>query len=377
MPPLRILHAPENTASNPQNLAEAERAIGLNSRSVAFHPPPFGYHSDEVLWADNPPLPVRELRRYRLLLRALRSFDVVHFNFGLSITPPWVPPGAAPPGESSPRLRRIYRIYSHAVEQRDLPLLHRAGLGIAVTFQGDDARQGDHISGLAVNPVSEVGPTYYTPAGDEHKRRRIARWDRYADRIYALNPDLLHVLPKRARFLAYASVDPRIWTPVPPANEVPLIVHAPTHRGIKGSRFIIEAVERLQQRGLRFDFRLVEGLTQREARTLYERADVVVDQLLLGWYGGLAVEAMALGKPVVCYIRTEDLRFLPGEMREEIPVVRASPGTVFDVLEGLIKAPREERVAVGTRGRRYIERWHDPLRIAEALRRDYEAIGRR
>jgi glycosyltransferase involved in cell wall biosynthesis len=370
--PLRILHAPENTGANPQSLAEAERELGLDSWCVAFHPGAFGYRSDEVLWGDQPSLHVRELRRLRLLLRALRSFDVVHFNFGLTLMPPWVPPAAAPRDEENPWLRRIWRSYARLVEQRDLPLLKAARKGLVVTFQGDDARQGDVSSRFEVNSVADAG--YYSQASDEHKRLRIARFARWADRIYSLNPDLLHVLPERARFMPYANIDPREWRPVPSQNIVPLVVHAPTHRGVKGTAHVLETVARLRRNGIRFDFALVENMDRVEARRLYERADVLVDQLLVGWYGGVAVEAMALGKTVVAYIREEDLRFLPGAMRDALPVISATPASLEGVLERLLTAPRETLAGMGARGRAYVERWHDPVRIADALRRDYEAI---
>jgi glycosyltransferase involved in cell wall biosynthesis len=372
---LRILHAPENTGANPHGLAAAEREIGLDSRSVAFHRPAFGYAVDDVLWDDDPSLPTREWRRLKLVRAALRDVDVVHFNFGLSFTSPWVPPGAEPPGETHPRLRRAYRLWSRVAEQRDLPLLRRARRGIAVTFQGDDARQGDRLASFAVNPLAELPPHYYTSAGDAHKRTRIARWDRYADRIYALNPDLLHVLPARAAFLPYANVDPRRWTVVAPSNDVPVVVHAPTHQGIKGSRFVLAALDALRERGVRFELALVEGMSRDEARRTYERADVFVDQLLLGWYGGVAVEAMALGKPVVCYVRDDDLRFVPEGMREELPIVRATPGDVELVLRRLLEAPPAERAAIGARSRAFVERWHDPLAIARRLAADYAAIA--
>ncbi len=58
--------------------------------------------------------------------------------------------------------------------------------------------------------------------------------------------------------------------------------------------------------GVRFEFTLVEGLHREEAKRLYERADLFVDQLILGWYGGVAVELMALGKPVIAHIRPGD-----------------------------------------------------------------------
>ena len=372
--PLRILHAPENTGGHPQGLVEAERELGLASVGVALHPTPFGYSSDEILLADDPGLVMREWRRLRLLRRALREFDVVHFNFGLSLTSPYVPPGAAPPGESHAALRRLYRAFTRIVEQRDLPLLKRAGRGIVVTFQGDDARQGDRLAAFDVNPLGELPPHYYTPAGDAHKRVRIDRWRRSADRIYALNPDLLQLLPPGSRFVPYASVDPRAWTPSPPEHDVPLVVHAPTHQGIKGTRFVLEALDRLRAEGARFELALVEGRSRDEARALYERADLVVDQLLLGWYGGVAVEAMALGKPVVCYLREGDLAFVPEIMRSELPIVRADPSNVYEVLARLIRAGRDELVALGARSRRYVERWHDPAQIAAEIASDYRAI---
>jgi hypothetical protein len=371
---LRVLHTPENTGGHPQGLVEAERKLGLASTGIALHSTPFGYPSDEILLVDDPTLVAREWRRLRLLRRALREFDVVHFNFGLSLTSPYVPPGAAPPNESHAALRRLYRAFTRVVEQRDLPLLKRAGRGIVVTFQGDDARQGDRLARFDVNPLGELPPHYYTPAGDAHKRVRIERWGRWADRIYSLNPDLLHVLPAGSRFVPYASVDPRAWTPSPPAHEVPLVVHAPTHQGIKGTRFVLQALDRLRAEGARFELALVEGRTRDEARTLYERADLVVDQLLLGWYGGVAVEAMALGKPVVCYLRDEDLSFLPEAMRGELPIVRADPSSVYDVLARLIRCGRDELVALGLRSRAYVERWHDPARIAAEVASDYRAI---
>ena len=64
-----------------------------------------------------------------------------------------------------------------------------------------------------VHFVHHVPPGYYTDETDRHKRERIAFFDRHADLIYAVNPDLLNVLPARAQFLPYASVDPREWDP--------------------------------------------------------------------------------------------------------------------------------------------------------------------
>ncbi len=363
---------------HPAGLAAAERELGLESTAVVFSRPAFGYDADGVVWDDGDRPLVCELKRWRLLLRALRDFDVVHFNFGSTVAPQRIPADA--PGveiATSPR-DRAYRAYSRFLEQRDLPLLKRAGKAVFVTFQGDDARQGDVSARLRVNGASEAAPGHYTPASDVDKRRRIAGFDRYADGIYALNPDLLRVLPPRARFVPYAHVDPRTWQPgQPPGRGRPLVLHAPTNREIKGTRFVLDAVSRLHAEGVEFDFELVEGLTQSELKARCARADLVVDQLLVGWYGGLAVEAMALGRPVVSYLREEDLTGVPREMREQLPLIRAEPSTIYGVLKEMLTTRRRDLAELGRRSRDYVVRWHDPRSVAQQLIADYEAAVRR
>ena len=44
---------------------------------------------------------------------------------------------------------------------------------------------------------------------------------------------------------------------------------------------------------------------RQQARELYARADIVVDQLNAGWYGLFAIESMAYGKPVVTHLDEE------------------------------------------------------------------------
>jgi len=90
------------------------------------------------------------------------------------------------------------------------------------------------------------------------------------------------------------------------------------------------------------------------------------------------VEVMALERPVVAYLRDEDLGYLPAEMRDDIPVISAQPDTIYDVLKELLTTRRSELAEIGRRGRAYVGRWHDPLRIAAGIVADYEAaVARR
>jgi glycosyltransferase involved in cell wall biosynthesis len=374
--PLRVLHCPALVGGHAPGLAAAERELGVDSWTLALEPSPYGYPSDEVVWDGGDGRVVRELKRLRLLPRVLRDFDVVHFNFGSTLMPGRLARERLPADRARSLRMRALGTYWWLLQQLDLPLLARAGKAIFVTFQGDDARQGDvAMPRFPENLDAELEPGYYSPPSDANKRRRIARFDRYASGIYALNPDLLRVLPARGRFLPYAHLDSRKWEPAAPAGSGSRlrVLHAPTNRGIKGTRFLIEAVARLQREGVDFEFELVTGRTQAELRSLYQSADVVVDQLLLGWYGGLAVEAMALERPVIAYIREDDLSFVPAEMRAEIPVVRAEPRTIHAVLRQLLTKRPGELAELGRRGRDYVRRWHDPAQIASELVPEYEA----
>jgi glycosyltransferase involved in cell wall biosynthesis len=375
--PLRVLHCPDNVGGHPAALARAERAVGLDSVAVTLDASPFGYMVDETLWDHRDPRVRREVARWRLLWRAVRAYDIVHFNFGSTILPSCA--GArSGPGTSARGLpaRVAWAAYRRLLWLRDLPLLRRLGKGIVVTYQGDDVRQGDWSERHGRLRVADLEPGYYTASSDRARRIAVRRFDRYAHRIYALNPDLLHVLPAKATFLPYASVDPRTWTPSNgPHERPPVVLHAPTHRGIKGTRYVLDAVRRLRDEGVAFDFVLVEGLRHDEARRLYARSDLLVDQLLVGWYGGLAVECMALGKPVICYIREEDLGFLPDGMRADLPIIRATPATLADVLRLWLTSRRLELPRVGRHSRAYVERWHDPIQIATRLKGMYETVA--
>lgn len=369
---LKILHCPDLVGGNPYGIAKAERAIGLTSHCVALRPHPFGYPADQILSSGGEI--AAQIARWRLLALAMGDYDVIHFNFGQSTMPQRIPEDLSSKRGYPIWARRLYNAYASALELKDLKLLKRVGKCIVMTYQGDDARQGDFLrSRYKISPADESG--YYTLESDRLKRERIETVNQYADAIFALNPDLLHVLPASARFMPYANLDIASIQPVSPRSRaIPVVVHAPSHQGAKGTRFVLDAVKRLKSEGIRLEFVLVEGLSHAEAMSLYADADLLIDQLLVGWYGGLGVELMALGKPVVAYIREEDMGFIPSAMRADLPVVNATPGSIYEVLRELLTVRRHELGTLGMRSRRYVEAWHDPIRVASMLKTTYERV---
>lgn len=365
--PLRVLHCPWNVAGQSAQLAAAERRLGADSRCVVIEETAQGFPADAALARPGARILARETARWRLLWRAVVWADVVHFSFGQSCLVPHAFPGLETLRWRNP-LAGVWRLYCRAVWLKDLPLLAAMGKTLAVTWQGDDARQHDRSLRLFdVSIAKALGEEYYRPGSDGWKRRTIAEFARYAPLHYALNPDLLHVLPERTCFLPYASLDPFSVTPSLPSLDPErslVFAHAPSHRGAKGTQYLLDAAARLTAEGAAFRLELVEGLPRAQAMRRYLECDVVIDQLLAGWYGGLGVEAMALGKPVVAYIRKSDLERIDAAFLDDLPVVDAAPDRIYDVMKRLIAMPRAELHALGARSRAFAERWHDPLVLA-------------
>jgi hypothetical protein len=375
---IKVLHAPTTVGGNAHNLSVALNLLGIESTSLALVQNYLQYPVDIVVWSKNDGFIAREIKRIKAIYYELKSFDLIHFNFGTTIATPSIYPrldelSLGFKGFIKKLLGAFYRNNLQFVELYFLKLMNKP---VFVTYQGDDARQGGYcLEHFEISIATQVDSNYYNSASDAFKRRSINRLAKYAHQIYSLNPDLLHVLPLSAKFIPYSHILLDDWLPIySQLDNRPLrILHAPSHRKAKGTEILLNALNKLKLQGFDFELLLVEGVSNAEARKMYEKADVLVDQLFAGWYGGLAVELMALGKPTIVYIRDEDLKFIPVEMKAELPFIRATPFSIQEVLKDVIEMPRQELIALAQRSRSFVEKWHDPVKIASEIKNDYEA----
>ena len=164
-------------------------------------------------------------------------------------------------------------------------------------------------------------------------------------------------------------LDLRQYAPAPHQDRPrPVVLHAPSSRRRKGTEQVIAACE-----GLDVDLDIVEGLRHDEARRHYERADIVVDQLNAGWYGIFALEAMALGKPVLSYLRDEAVQETEQALGAEVPIVRITKETLRDRIAEVAGSP-DERRRIGASSRAYVEQVHDADKGADRLIEIYRSL---
>lgn len=301
---MRVTHAPVNTAGIPWANVEALRRKGVDARLVVFNRYKLHPEADRDL-ALPTGLLRRQPRQWAALARLLPQTDVFHFYFGLTLVP----------------------------KSLQFPILRATGKKSIYHFLGSDIRGK-------------------TPAQLAYAQKADARIVGSFDALRWV-PDAEMVPP---------GLDLRPFVPAPPSDrERPIVVHAPSNRARKGTEHVIAACAQLP-----VELDIVEGVHHEEARERYRRADIVVDQLNAGWHGIFALEAMALGKPVVTYLKPDVVEQAERAYGTKVPIVSATKETLVEALRPLVESPARRR-EVGAASRAYVERVHDIDRIADRL----------
>lgn len=261
----------------------------------------------------------------------LEDYDLFHFHYGTTLSP----------------------------DLSDLPKIKKRNKKMIMHHWGNDVRF--HEQARIHNPYVYTGDS--PPNEDIHaKLMKITEYIKEAIvqdyEVYDYVKDYyekVHVIP--------IAIDLAHFQPHYPSLDKgrPLILHAPTNPKFKGTQYVEETIERLKEE-YDFDYRRIEKMNHEEVIKLYRDADIIIDQVLCGSYGLLSVESMALGKPVVTYIRPDLISSFP----TDLPIVNANPSNLFEQVKRLLDNPELGR-EFGIRGRRYVEKVHSHDIVADQL----------
>lgn len=346
---MNVFHTPVNYGSLPSHSVRCLRAAGINANGLVFsnsvvqssdglrivsvdaRPPSLRWALGMAQWAT-------------IFTKTILASnpDVIHWYFGKKALP--------------------FSLDLHFI--RNIPRL--------VEWQGSDIRNPEIES--ADNPYYQYAfANGYESNDNAENSYRLQK--RFADAGFACAAPL-GMLPyvQKELFPEIHIVRPRIvlddFTAVypDPQNTRPLIIHSPTAPVIKGTKVVLEAIEKLKS-SYTFDFKLIHHMPRHQAMEWFQQADIIVDQLVLGDHGVVALEAMATGKPVVCYLKPSMVRGYP----DDLPIVNSTQENLVEVLGYLLNHPAE-RFEIGKRGREYMEKHHQPAQIAAELIAIYEKV---
>jgi len=149
-----------------------------------------------------------------------------------------------------------------------------------------------------------------------------------------------------------------------------IIHHSPTNRRVKDTDLFEQVGDALMEKYPQVECRVVERVPWQQNLALKAEADIVYDQLQLGW-GNNALEAWAMGVPVVAGVKDPSVRAMMVRALGDLPIVEASPETLYEALEGLVLSA-DKRRADGERGLAYVRQYHDHQVVVPRLVEAYE-----
>ena len=263
------------------------------------------------------------------------KFDIFHFYFGHTLfLRQWDLP--------------FYRVFRKKV------VFHYLGIDVQLYQKSIDKYERTNIS-------------TYVENGKEHDKkvlRRLANETRYADIQIVCAPYLSEFVPNSIVLPLAIDLNEYRYTPKANYEDEIVIMHAPTSRGNKGTKYIVDAWNQLIAEGYPIRTSLVENVSHAELKEEYRQCDIFVDQLLGGWYGTASVEAMSIGRPTVCFIREEYFEYI--DYGNDIPIINAGPDTIYQVLKNLCDE-RASLLAIGARSRKFVEKTHDSNHLSDIL----------
>lgn len=328
---MKILHGMSDIAGQASYSISGLRKIGYKANLVVFRRNIYGFPVDIDLHIGYKKIlyPWYLIKIMAFAIYAFFKYDIYHFHFGHSLIP-----------------------YS-----LDLFWLKLFRKKFIMEFHGSDLRW------MFYRVMPKYWPETQLPYQNQKGIKNILRIFKYSDTIILHDEELRKHFPSSLAkvFIVPLRINVEKFTPKYPEVECvrPVIVHAPTNYIMKGSEYILKAIDNLHTK-YNFEFILVQGKTQDEALKIYEKADIIIDQLFLQTYGVFAVEAMSMGKPVISYISKEMKENFPNEL----PIVSATVDSIEDKIEFLLNNP-EKRNCLGKAGRQYVEDYHDYKKIAQ------------
>jgi glycosyltransferase involved in cell wall biosynthesis len=211
-------------------------------------------------------------------------------------------------------------------------------------------------------------------------RRDIDKWTRHADHIIS-GCDWIEYIPFWNTIISahFAYDTKNVKVPKLDLNPKEYVVlHAPNHRHIKGTEIYTKAVEKLKQKGYPVRLNMIERMPNEEILKAIETCYVVADQLVIGWYAYFSIEAMARGKPCICYQRQDFLDFYEQAgviEKDEVPLINCNHtiDSVANAIEKLI-VDKDYYKNVSERSLKYVDKHHSIEYIGSVFDKIYKEV---
>jgi hypothetical protein len=332
----------------------ADRALNVNASSLVFSTYHITSNFDVVLSDIQNRLAAERgqdwvLLRWIMLIWAIANYDIFHFYNDRGIIEP-------AGGYGSPRF---------GISLREMEIYRKANKRLYTYAYGADHRLRQKTLALGKWTFCSECPDPGTfCVCDDDGGGEMLKVIRERSTAVIAHGLAMKIIPG-ARNIPYMTVDvnklrPKLFRRVDRDQFV--IGHFPNHGYFKGSKYLETAIGKLQEEGHDIELLQLSGKPNEEILEAMSEIDVLVDQLVGGSFGLTAIEGMALGCPVVCYLHDGIAIADP----DACPVIPANPDTIEEVLRGLV-LDRKQLTQARIAGPIYIKRNYSIQSLAKHL----------
>lgn len=282
---------------------------------------------------------------FLFFLKTLYRYDILHFFSGETILT-WKLRGLE---------LRIYKIL---------------GKNVIMHFVGSDIRSENYLNFKREFLIKYLQNKIVLPEfSDRIQQKLIKNSFKNSNKNLVSTPDLLTAIPNAVYLPVMLDFDEFYKTIGVISFDEPdkiRILHSPSGFGLKGSEYINSVLDEIQRMylynieiilpGKNEENRNIYSMTRYELLKTFKSVDIVIDQLLIGWYGLKSVEALATGCEVVCFIEDKLEKYLG----ENCPIVNANAinlkQKLIELIEKLlVENNRKKRLEIN---KKFVYKYH-------------------
>ena len=331
-----------NIAGMASSTANALKKVGISAQSFSFKKHPFGYACDNEdilyiprinrnfiakIFINKYTIPFfRRIQYFNLLAKSIFQFDTFIFISTDTIF----------------------------LNQADLPILKFFNKKVSFMFVGCPERNPfDIYNSQNGSPCSICKDTslkeYLKCDNPEKKSKRIKNVEKYADVIFSQR-DTLGFLTDldKIKHTYILSENEGDFNEEKFNRKKIKISHFPSHKQIKGTKYVDKAIKNLSDLNIEYFSRKVSN---DEVKRELKDTSILIDQFNHG-HGLLSVEAMSFGCVVICRTAEWFRNDYPG-----LPIISCKPEELTSVLKKLIK-DREKMKKIAKNGLKYYKKFH-------------------
>lgn len=249
----------------------------------------------------------------------------------------------------------------------NLILLKLFGKKIVVTFRGIDVQTDLEFlpKRLYEKIPAQKWPLYYQMqflGVNLAKKIRRKFFTFFADKVILTGPFLASSVSRFDKIIPYAR-EIKTLEKFKKNYQKVRVLHVPSDSVVKGTEIIEKSFKNLSKKYPKIDFKILQKIPREQLLQEIANADILIDQLLIGWYGGQAVEAMAMGKIVMAYLNPAYLGLVA--FSRQIPIWNTNYWTIEQDLDNLLSVYDALKKDFSKKAIEFARKHHDDKKIAQ------------